>query len=78
MDREKQLDLAEKLFKAEIKADLVPHSEAYQRGIMAGLIWKATNGTPEQAHPYKPGSAERDAFFSGFDKGLGLWDAAHK
>lgn len=53
-----------------------PHSAAYRSGMLAALRYRL-----QGVHidiPYRPGTAEADAFFSGVDRGHFEWRTIRK
>ncbi|OGU11544.1 MAG: hypothetical protein A2075_23330 [Geobacteraceae bacterium GWC2_58_44] len=68
---EKNLDLAEELFKAAFAPHRTPRSDAYKRGVMAVLILKC--GGRRDVQTYVPGTPELDAWAAGCDEGHLIW-----
>jgi len=59
---------ATSLFEAAFHPHREPRSEAYRAGVLAALRYRL--GEAEHVEcPYRPGTAESDAFFSGVDEG---------
>jgi hypothetical protein len=67
----KGLPLIEQLMKAAFDRPRDPRSDAYKLGVRE-LLANRVLGAPFRC-PYKPGTAESDAFYSGSDEGAMIW-----
>lgn len=65
------LTLIEKLMSASFDKPRDPRSDAYKRGVRELLKHRAAG--MKYSCPYKLGTAEADAFFSGSDEGNHIW-----
>jgi len=65
------LPLIERLMKAAFDRPRDPRSDAYKLGVRE-LLANRVLGVPFRC-PYKLGTAEADAFFSGSDEGRTIW-----
>jgi len=60
---------AQEIFEAAFSTAREPRSEAYKLGVLEILKYKLKE-TKQLQNPYKRGTAENDAFWSGTDEGL--------
>lgn len=65
------LSLVETLMRAAFERARDPRSEAYKLGA-SELLKNRTMGVPYRC-PFKAGTAEADAFWSGGDEGRAIW-----
>lgn len=63
--------LAQQVFDEAFKPGRAPRSEAYKQGVLACLRVRL-DGVQHTACPYKEGTAEHDAYFSGIIEGREL------
>lgn len=71
--RDEQLDKAEALYKEAFSVPRDPRSDAYKRGVLAALSYRFAGISTNENCPYKPGTAEYDAFAAGCDEGHRRW-----
>ncbi len=68
-------DITEKIFKQTLNQQNNPQSDAFKRGLMAALAFRATGIKVNLNCPYTSGTADFEEFWAGANEGHKSWQA---